>query len=253
MKVISLNTWGGEAGLPELLEFLRSNSDTDVFCLQEVWNGGEHMLEKKGGGSWLDKRVTTLLSDVGSVLPNYAGYFRPHFYDFYGLALFVKSDLEVLSEGEVLIYKEKGFVSEEDVGNHARILQHCTISTSDGVRTIVHLHGLWNGKGKGDSEDRLEQSERIIAFLDSLDHPFVLLGDFNLLPDTESLKKIESIGLRNLIAEHGVVSTRTSHYTKPEKFADYAFVSEGIEVRDFRVLPDEVSDHAPLLIDFSLT
>ena len=61
---------------------------------------------------------------------------------------------------------------------------------------------------------------------------------------------LESAGLRNLVAEFGVTSTRTSLYTRPEPFADYVFVSDGIHVRDFRVLTDEVSDHAPLLLEF---
>lgn len=61
--------------------------------------------------------------------------------------------------------------------------------------------------------------------------------------------------MRNLIREYGITSTRTSFYQKPEKHADYVFVSEGISVKAFTVLPDEVSDHAPLLlaIDEGLT
>jgi len=78
----------------------------------------------------------------------------------------------------------------------------------------------------------------------------VLCGDFNLLPDTESLKRLEGIGLRNLIKEYGITSTRTSFYDKPAKFADYALVSEGIEVKDFKILPDEVSDHSPMYLEF---
>jgi endonuclease/exonuclease/phosphatase family metal-dependent hydrolase len=61
---------------------------------------------------------------------------------------------------------------------------------------------------------------------------------------------LEAAPLRNLVAEFGVASTRTSLYTRPEKFADYVFVSAGVEVRGFRVLPDEVSDHAPLMLEF---
>lgn len=253
MKVISLNTWGGEAGVPELLSFLQEHRDVDVFCFQEVWNGGEHMLGKKGGGSWLERRVTTLLSDIRSALPEYRDFYRPHFYDFYGLALFVKDGLEIVDEGEHYIYKEKGWVSSEEFGNHARTLQYVTIRTPMGLQTIVQLHGLWNGKGKGDSDDRLEQSERIAQFVSTLTNPFVILGDFNLRPDTESVGKLENIGLRNLISEYGITSTRTSHYTKPEKFADYTFVSKGTTVEDFKVLPDEVSDHAPLYLEFSLS
>jgi hypothetical protein len=64
-----------------------------------------------------------------------------------------------------------------------------------------------------------------------------------------SLRMLESAGLRNLVAEFGVSSTRTSLYARPEKFADYVLVSDGIIVHDFRVLPDEVSDHAQLLLE----
>ncbi len=251
MKVISLNTWGGEAGVDGLVDFLQAHSDADVFCLQEVWNGGEHMLEKKSGGSWLERRVPTLLTDMSAALPQFKHHFRPHFFDFYGMAMFVKEGIEVIEEGEQYIYKEKGWVSPEEFGNHARILQFVTVRTDSGIQTILHLHGLWNGQGKGDSSDRLEQSDRVLKFASQLTNPYVILGDFNLRPDTESLKKFEEFGLRNLIAEHGITSTRTSHYTKPEKFADYAFVSEGVDVKKFKVLPDEVSDHSPLYLEFT--
>ena len=57
---------------------------------------------------------------------------------------------------------------------------------------------------------------------------------------------------RNLITEFKVTSTRTSLYDKQEPYADYIFVSPNIEVNQFRVLPDEVSDHAALYLDFGL-
>jgi endonuclease/exonuclease/phosphatase family metal-dependent hydrolase len=61
----------------------------------------------------------------------------------------------------------------------------------------------------------------------------------------------KELGMRNLITEYGVTSTRTSLYTKTEeRFADYIFVSKDIEVKDFKVLPDVVSDHAALLLEF---
>ncbi len=79
----------------------------------------------------------------------------------------------------------------------------------------------------------------------------MLCGDFNLLPDSESLLMVERIGLRNLIREYGITSTRTSLYPKDGRYADYAFISEGIQLKSFKVLPDEVSDHAPLLIEIA--
>lgn len=251
MKLISLNTWGGRGGKEGLLDFFREHQDVDIFCLQEIWNGGEEMRGVKAGGAPLVGVITTLLPDIQAVLPDHRVFFRPHFRDYYGLALFVKKDLSILEEGEVYVYEEKGYISVEDPGNHARNIQYVTIETKNGPHTIINFHGLWNGKGKGDAEERLLQSANLIEFVKTLAHPFVVAGDFNLLPDTESLKALENFPLRNLIREYGITSTRTSLYTKPERFADYVLVSEGIEVSDFKVLPDEVSDHAPLFLEFT--
>lgn len=115
--------------------------------------------------------------------------------------------------------------------------------------TVINFHGLWNGKGKGDSEDRILQTKNILDFTKKLTGEHLLCGDFNLRPDTESIKLFQDVGMRNLIKEYNITSTRTSHYTKDEKFADYVFVTRGVRVKDFKVLPDEVSDHAPLYLD----
>jgi endonuclease/exonuclease/phosphatase family metal-dependent hydrolase len=163
--------------------------------------------------------------------------------------MLIRKEYSVSIEADLFVYKQKGYVSEEDAGNHARNIQYATIKTTNGPITIINFHGLWNGKGKTDTNDRIQQSKNILEFTKKLTGEYILCGDFNLLPDTESIKLFESAGLRNLIKEHNISSTRTSFYTKPEKHADYAFVTNGIEVTDFKVLPDEVSDHAPLLIE----
>ena len=57
--------------------------------------------------------------------------------------------------------------------------------------------------------------------------------------------------MNNLVERYGVTSTRTRFYPKEEKFADYIFTSPEIQVNHFEVLKDQVSDHAPLLLEFS--
>jgi len=250
MKLISLNTWGGRAGKEKLLTFFEKHKDVDIFCLQEIWNGGEHMLSESAGGMKLEGATPQLLKGIEGVLSKHTSYFKPHFYDFFGLTMFVKKEFNVVEEGDIFVHKENGYISSENLGNHARNLQYITIDTLAGPRTILNLHGLWNGGGKSDSEDRLLQSDNIVRFLQNVTNPHVLCGDFNLLPDTESLKKLETFGLRNLIKEYGITSTRTSYYTKEHKFADYTLVSEGIEVKDFKILPDEVSDHSAMYLEF---
>lgn len=253
MKLLSLNTWGGRAGKEKLLSFFKTHKDVDIFCLQEMWAAPyEHLDGHAAGGLAIDHANIMVygVQEVSALLEHHVPYFHPHHLEHYGLMMLTKNSTAVSDQGDVFVYKERGYKPEGDVGNHARNVQYATFETKKGPRTVMNFHGLWNGKGKGDSDDRLAQSKKILAFARSIPHPFVLCGDFNLLPDTESLKILENGGMRNMIREYGVTSTRTSLYTKPEKFADYIFVSEGIYVRNFAVLGDEVSDHAPLLLEW---
>jgi endonuclease/exonuclease/phosphatase family metal-dependent hydrolase len=251
VKLISLNVWGGFAGREKLLDFFTSHNDVDIFCLQEVWNGGHEMIGRTAGGRSLSGIAHWLLTDIGATLPDHVAYFRPQFKEYYGLTMFIKKNIPIREEGELFVYKNRGYFSEVDIGDHSRNVQYMSIDSGDGVRAIAHVHGLWNGQGKGDSTDRLLQSDNIVRFLRGVGSPYIFCGDLNLLPDTESLKKIEAAGGRNLIKEFGITSTRSSLYTKPVRFADYIFVSAGIEVKDFKVLPDEVSDHLALYLEFS--
>ena len=252
MKIITLNTWGGYAGKEKLLSFFEEHKNVDVFCLQEVWNAKYDELHGvMAGGKPLetDKTMTNGRNDIQKTLPNHAGFFRPHFMDDYGLFLLVNKKFKVLAEGEIFVYKEKGYIPEGDCGNHARNIQYVTLMNDGKLFTIINFHGLWNGKGKTDTDDRIQQSQNIINFINSQNSECILCGDFNLLPDTKSLQMFEEAGLTDLIKKHNIKSTRTSFYKKPERHADYIFLSTGIKEKDFKVLPEEVSDHSPLFLE----
>lgn len=249
MEIITLNTWGGRAGREAFLDFFRSNAGADVFCLQEVWRAPyAHFEGSLAGGVVLNHTtiLTDALSQVARVLPDHEYYFHPHVGENYGLATFVKKGIDILGSGEVFVHKHKDFVPEGDIGLHARNVQYLTLMHGDIPLTIMNFHGLWNGQGKTDTPDRLEQSARINEFIKTLTNSFILCGDFNLLPDTESVHMLERVGMRNLIREYGVTSTRSPLYTKKETYADYVFVSQGVQVDSFEVMSDVVSDHLAL-------
>ena len=128
--------------------------------------------------------------------------------------------------------------------------KHIEFVHNNKTYTVFNLHGLWTSGGKTDTPSRIEQSEKVKAFVDKAEGGKILCGDFNLLPHTRSIEILES-NLRNLIKEYGVTSTRSELYTKPERFADYTMVSKEINVHNFKVMPEVVSDHIPLLLDFS--
>ena len=222
MKIVSLNTWAGRIHEP-ILKFFKENQDLDIFCLQEVYyKAADFIVENKGDR--LD-----LLSEIKEVLPDHEAHFHPHVGNYFGLATFVKKSISIAKEGDTSIYES---VSTESA-NHSRNLQFLEIELAANHMTVANVHGLWNGKGKTDSEDRLEQSRRIKDFMNASQKPRVLCGDFNLLPETESIKILESTGMRNLIKEYGITSTRTSLYNKHEKpvlYADYMFVDPEVRV-----------------------
>lgn len=229
MKIISLNTWGGRGGKENLFNFFKTYQDTDVFCLQEIWNGANETTQNP-------MENPNLFADIEKILAGHVGYFRSYTNNTYGLAIFVKNTLTLRGEGGVLV-------------NQNRNLQWIIIETQEGLITIVNFHGMWTGSGKGDTKERLLQSDNIVNFLKGLSTPHVLMGDFNLRPETQSIKKLEDAGLRNLIKEYGITSTRTSLYKKSERFADYIFVSDKISVKDFKILSEEVSDHAAMYLE----
>jgi|SRR3989344_1500138 len=255
MKLITLNTWGGRAGKEKLLNFFKKNKKIDIFCLQEIWSAPYNHLEgTNAGGSPIDNSQIMVygMQEISKTLPGYSSIFHPHHLDNYGLQMLIKKELIIKKKGDLFVYREKGFVPTGDVGFHARNIQYVTLGTKKGDVTIINFHGLWNGKGKADSKDRINQSKKILEFVKSLKNEFILCGDFNLLPNTKSLDILEKEGMKNLIKEFNISSTRTLLYNKPNKHADYIFVSKGIKINEFNVLLDEVSDHSPLFLDFRI-
>lgn len=62
--------------------------------------------------------------------------------------------------------------------------------------------------------------------------------------------------MRNLIKEFNIKQTRSnlSPYAKTknfQKFADYTFITNDVVVKDFQVPYIEISDHLPLILEFS--
>ena len=245
MKIISLNTWAGVLH-QDLLEFFRKyQKDTDIFCLQEIYKG---TTEQEDPHPTLTMQYDLFEQLEELLIATHVGYFHPAFKDFYGQAMFIKKEVVVQEIGDVMVFRND---DPKGRGSHSRNLQFAKIAAADKFFWIANVHGLWNGKGKTDTPARIEQSNNIVNFLKQRGGEIILIGDFNLSNNTQSLKIIAD-QYRNLIAEYGITNTRTSHYEKDVRYADYAFTSSDVHVIDFKVLPDEVSDHAALQLEINI-
>lgn len=241
MRLITLNLWGGHLR-NQLLKFVHHHRDVDIFCLQEVYHNAHRTVAHENRELSLH-----IFSDLQKLLPNHYAIFKPAVENVYGIGMLIKNTIDIIGEGDINIHQKQHFPG---IGlNHSRNLQWVECEVNNTIYSILNVHGLWNGKGKLDTPERIAQSERIRHFMDTIDTPKVLCGDFNLRPDIESMRILEQ-GMINLITKHDIHSTRTQYYTKPEKYADYILVSPEIKVKNFAVMTEEVSDHCPLYIEF---
>jgi endonuclease/exonuclease/phosphatase family metal-dependent hydrolase len=238
MRLITLNLWGGKR-YDDIVEFLqREKEDTDIFCFQEVFDSDRE--EGKGF-------VPNLYNRLKSILDDFNSYYvaTEHGVDFddvvdyelsVGNAIFVKND--VLTHDNVQIYDGGNNIQDWSRKAHA-------IELEDSI--ICNVHGAWLNNKKRAHPKRREQSKRINTFLDQWNKPAVVCGDFNMLPDIPSMDILEE-GRVNWIKEKNITDTRTSYFHYGIRYADYVLTSPSLDVKSFEVMPDEVSDHAPLLL-----
>jgi endonuclease/exonuclease/phosphatase family metal-dependent hydrolase len=260
-----LNGWGGKLN-DELIPYLRSASP-DILCLQEVVHSpatDKDWLTYRDGAHVLPQRPN-FFTDVGRALPDHVATFCPASQGVlwdedeavpsqWGLATFVRSSFPII--GQIQAFVHRGF-SPDGYGEHPRCRNAHAIRVFDFERnrpvTIVHMHGLRDLNGKMNTPERLAQAGKLRDLTQAIAEPgdrIVLCGDFNVEPDSETFEILKPLGLTELVTTGGHQGTRTSHYKKPGRFADYMLVDDAAAVVDFQVVSQpKVSDHCPLLLE----
>lgn len=262
MKIVSLNAWGGK--LHEALIAYLADEAPDILCLQEVIHSpatDRDWLDYRDGDHVLPQRAN-LYRDVRRALPHHAATFCPAAQGVlwdggtaipsrWGIATFVHEAVPVIAQAQGFVHK--GY-SPSGYGDHPRSRNAHAVRVHDHAADravcVTHMHGLRDLRGKIDTPERAAQARRLLDLSTSIAEPgdlAVVCGDFNVEPGSETLRLMAAAGLTDLVTSRGHASTRTSHYVKPGKFADYMLVSDVGAVADFSVVTTpEVSDHCPL-------
>ncbi|UII20714.1 endonuclease/exonuclease/phosphatase family protein [Fulvivirga ligni] len=264
MKIMCLNGWGGTL-YDQLISYLKE-ADPDVLCLQEVIHtpaSEADMLTYKDGDHVLPQRAN-LFRDVQNVLSDHIGIFCPaaqgvlwddqtEIPSQWGLATFVKKRFPIIEQLQGFVHKS---YSPFDYGDHPRSRSAHAIKIydydSNTPMVIAHMHGLRDLKGKMDTPEREAQARKFLTLINTLaekDAPLIFCGDFNVEPDSETLKILKEAGLKELVTTMTSKGTRNSYYKKESRYADYLLVNDNVNVADFQVVFDpEVSDHCPLVL-----
>lgn len=264
MRVMSLNGWGGKLHAP-LIDYVQAESPK-ILCLQEVVHSPEtehDWLTYRDGDHVLPQRAN-FFRDVSRALPEHVAIFCPAAQGVlwdgeraipsqWGLATFVHRSLPIVAQCQDFVHKD---FSAHGYGDHPRSRTAHAVRVYDYTHerflTVAHLHGLRDLQGKHDTPERLAQARRLLELVQAIavpDEALVVCGDFNVEPASQTFSLLGDAGLVELVTTRGFDGTRTSHYAKPGKFADYLFVNAHTDVRDFQVVRQpEVSDHCPLLL-----
>jgi endonuclease/exonuclease/phosphatase family metal-dependent hydrolase len=265
MRIMCLNGWGGK--LHEALADYVAKASPDVLCLQEVVHSpatDEDWLDYRDGAHTLPQRAN-FFRDVAALLPGHVATFCPAAQGVlwdgdvaipsqWGLATFVRASFPVI--GQIQSFVHKGY-SPDGYGDHPRSRNAHAVRLYDHQRNwpvcIIHTHGLRDLAGKMDTPARFAQANRLAELVEQIAEPgdrVVLCGDFNVEPASETFEILRRVGLHDLVAARGFSGTRSSHYAKPGRFADYMLVNDIVEVRSFDVVTEPVvSDHCPLLLE----
>lgn len=223
--------------MEELHRFLEKEvGSTDVFCLQET---EDNFRENFAG----------LFSEFTGIHEYRFGFRDGDKIEDYALTTYVKKTLEI-GKTEILFDE----LQPDDRVMGLGIDTQLNIEGS--LIHILNYHGVSRPKDKLDTPERLNQSQKIMSHYAKIGGPRILIGDFNFLPSTQSYESIRGGEYRELVIDNGIPTTRNELYWSQRgldhKYSDYCFVSPEIYAESFLVPSIQVSDHLPLILEFSL-
>ena len=165
------------------------------------------------------------------------------------------SDYSIIESCNIFYYKDfSNYTDTTDFRNedHPRAFINLVLDINGKKLQIINVHGIWSKDKLGDKRT-IAQSEEILSHV-RYDIPSIIVGDFNLLPNTESIQKINK-KMINLIEKYEIKSTRPifdDGLDKGDLVCDYIFVNNKVKINSFKVLNNNVSDHFPLILDFDI-
>jgi len=266
MKLLTLNVSLFDSNNSKLSKFL-SEQKADIVCFQEITRDlDKGALKKYISKNPIDKATNEL--EFGFFGPNEVfGPFTLN--EFHGqknfhfdpggmveIGNYTKSKYPI-TKGEN-IFLEGHFSYSTDYSNwpdddHRAVLVTDLDMGKHNLR-VINYHGIWT-KDKQGNEKSLSACKKIYQLAMATKGEIIICGDFNLFPDTPSMKVFQSDFI-SLVDRYNIRATRPSSNELSgleRNVVDYVLLSRNIEVQSFKVLETDVSDHLPLFLDFEFS
>ena|SRR5258708_14306903 len=245
IKVLCLNLFEGGLFWENIEAFVKKENP-DILCLQEVFNGG------------IDQPLNfQSMVRLTSLLPKYNFYYSPELCEIWpqgggdgGNAVF--SRFPITSQETTFLHREYQRIirpkDEKDFSHYPKNLQHVIVDVNGKSLQVFNLHGIWGMDGR-DTQERLQMSEIIVGKIQEK-VPAVLMGDFNLKPDTQTIANIEK-HMINIFKGDLTTTFNMRHKTNPgyaTAVVDMFFATSDLKIIAKLCPEDDVSDHKPLIV-----
>jgi endonuclease/exonuclease/phosphatase family metal-dependent hydrolase len=256
MKIISFNIGIKIDNAEEVAEYLKTQ-DADIVCLQEAMRP----LELSVSSIYRSEEI--IKESLKKIYPHY--FFAPEwvadmFYEPEGIPN--KTFNGMVEQGKLILskypivhgynyfyHKDYEFDRERRdfyLGNdHGRTLQVCEINVNGKIVQVGNIHGTYTSDKK-DTKRTIQQNKFILEKLKNKKLPTILLGDFNLLPDTKSMSLIDK-KYENLDKKFNISNTRPKG-----QVIDYVFIDKNFFAKNLQAEATDISDHYPLIAELEL-
>lgn len=268
MKLLSLNVALFETNNDLLLKFL-SKQELDILCLQEVAEKIDESVNPDFvSKDHIDKATLNLThSFFGPTLMAHDFHLKNFHqkenfdYDFGGFLTagnYLKSKFKIIQKSNVFV---KGSLSQIEITDWSswpegqiKAVQVVDLELLNSKKLrVINYHGIWTREKIGNAET-LKACEKILFLAKETKGPTIIVGDFNLFPDTLSMQVFYDDFI-SLVDNYHISTTRPNSNelsNLKRNVVDYILVTKDIKVNSFTVLDSDVSDHLPLILDFEV-
>lgn len=259
MKLICLNLAIKIDNSQKVINFLKQQN-ADIVCLQEVADHREEsVVDTFRSKQDLDLRLNRLYPyRYFAPLWQASGFTKVDFGGYIDQGNYILSKFQITNVKSLFFHKSYEKVDDwvnvkfhnED---HARALQVAEVMIENKAIRIMNIHGIWTENKLGDKRT-ISQNKFILEEFKKSNLPTILVGDFNLSPESYSIKILDKV-FRNITVENGIISTRPDfkdNLDSGNNVVDYAFIDNKIKCKSFKVLPQKISDHYPLILEFDI-
>lgn len=244
MRLVQVNIWCGKLGFP-LIDFLNAQQP-DIVCMQEVSNLPGH-----AGPLFLtlDEIKAATNFNQAALAPLFAYRFMKRQYQFCNA---VVSKLPI-TDNHVVFTRGRYTEDFDELENDINIRNFQDVSLQIGGKTlhVINHHGHYVQGSKDGNDETMRQMRLLADYIDTVQGPAIVCGDFNLVPSSPSLDQINQ-KLVNLPVKYGIDNTYSNSVHVNHVVCDYIFVSHDVKVNSFKVAEELVSDHKALLLEFDL-